>query len=80
MVDNSLFQARIGQDSWTPIMEVPDFNSLIAISQEHQVPVYCLTPEQIGQQGAVLDQAEGNMVTFKERFSECADRIIALTS
>ena len=36
-------------------MEVADFNSLIALSQEHQVPVYALTPEIVGV-GVVWDR------------------------
>jgi cellulose biosynthesis protein BcsQ len=46
------FEARAGFAPWRPIMEVADFNSLIALSQEHQMPVYDLTPEIVGK-GAV---------------------------
>lgn len=80
MVDPKLFQERIGSDPWTPLMEVQDFNSLIAFSQEHQVPVYALTPKLTDQSGAVWDQTESNMKTFAKAFSECADKVIALTA
>ena len=44
-------------------MEVADFNSLIALSQEHQMPVYALTPEVVGK-GAIWDQAKASMDVF----------------
>jgi len=53
MVDAKMFQDRLGMAPWTPLLEVADFNSLIALSQEFQVPVYALTAEQTGQKGAV---------------------------
>ena len=79
MLDVSDFRARIGMDPWTPIMEVADFNSLIALSQEHQTPVYALTPEIVGK-GAVWDQAKANMDNFEKSFRECAERVVALTA
>ncbi len=80
MVDVAGYQERIGTDPWTPLLEVPDFNSLIAYSQEHQVPVYSLTPEQLGQDGAVWDRTKKNMDQFEQSFSTCADKILELTS
>ena len=79
MLDSAAFKARSGIDPWTPLLEVPDFNSQIALSQEHQVPVYALTPAQTGQQGAVWAQTEESMKVFEKAFAECADKVIALT-
>jgi cellulose biosynthesis protein BcsQ len=73
------FNARAGIEPWQPIMEVADFNSLIALSQEHQVPVYALTPEIVGK-GAVWDQAKANMDIFYKGFEDCAQKVIALTA
>lgn len=73
------YRAKSGLDPWTPLMEVADFNSLIALSQEHQVPIYALTPEIVGT-GAIWDQAKGSMTVFEDAFRQCAERIIALTS
>ncbi len=78
LVDVATFKKRAGIDPWTPIMEVADFNSLIALSQEHQIPVYELPPEIIGQ-GVIWEQAEGNMASFEDAFRICADRVLALT-
>ena len=79
MLNSAEFAAKAGVDAWMPIMEVADFNSLIALSQEHQTPVYALTPNIVGQ-GAVWDQAKANMDVFRTGFEECARRVIALTA
>jgi len=73
------FKARVGLDPWQPIMEVADFNSLIAISQAHQVPVYAITAGQAEQQGAVWEQTKESMGVFEKAFDECAERIFKLT-
>jgi cellulose biosynthesis protein BcsQ len=78
MVDSKTFRNKSGLDPWTPLMEVGDFNSLIAMSQEHQVPVYALTPQQVGQVGAVLEQTQDSMKAFAKAFADCADRIFLL--
>jgi cellulose biosynthesis protein BcsQ len=79
MLNSAEFAAKAGLDAWNPIMEVADFNSLIALSQEHQTPVYALTPDIVGK-GAVWDQAKENMDVFQNGFEECARRVIALTA
>jgi hypothetical protein len=79
MVDPKKFRDRLGVDPWTPLLEVADFNSLIALSQEFQVPVYALTAAQTGQAGAVWDQTADSMKTFGDAFSACADKVFTLT-
>lgn len=74
------FNARIGTDPSEPILSVADFNSLIALSQEFQVPVYALTSELIQQTGRVWDTTKASMAVFEAEFSECADKLIALTN
>jgi cellulose biosynthesis protein BcsQ len=80
MLDVDIFRKKAAIDPWTPIMEVADFNSQIALSQEHQVPVYALTPEKIGQKGAVWDQTKASMAVFEKAFRACAEKVIALTA
>lgn len=77
MVDPKRFK-DLGIEPWTPLLEVADFNSLIALSQEFQVPVYALTAQQTGQVGAVWDQTEASMKVFGNAFSACADKVFAL--
>ena len=79
LLDIGEYRQRSGLDPWTPIMEVADFNSLIALSQEHQIPVYALTPEIVGR-GAIWDQAASTMAVFEDAFRLCAERVIALTA
>lgn len=79
MIDPQKFKGRLGLEPWTPILEVADFNSLIALSQEHQVPVYALTADQTGQQGAVWEQTLESMDKFRAAFSDCADKVFTLT-
>jgi cellulose biosynthesis protein BcsQ len=79
MLDPKAFRERAGIDPWTPLLEVPDFNSLIALSQEHQVPIYALSAKQTGQAGAVWEQTEMSMKLFASAFNECADKVFALT-
>ena len=79
LLDPGAYKAKLGIDPWVPIMEVADFNSLIALSQEHQIPVYALTPDIVGK-GAVWDQAKESMDRFEGAFKECAERVVALTT
>jgi len=65
------------------LTKIPDFNSLIALSQEHQKPVYALTEEQLRSArwyGKVVGQAKEKQAQFKAIFSELADQIITRTS
>ena len=52
------YKARAGLDPWVPIMEVADFNSLIALSQEFQIPVYALTPDIVGKVHAEISEGK----------------------
>ena len=78
LLNSAKYKSKIGIDPWIPIMEVADFNSLIALSQEHQIPVYALTPEIVGK-GAIWEQAKESMVIFEKAFRTCAERVLALT-
>jgi cellulose biosynthesis protein BcsQ len=62
------------------LTKISNFNSLIAKSQEHQVPVYELTPQQLGQTGIVLKNNQKKQEDFRKTFSDLADKIIGLTS
>ena len=61
-----------------PLMQMSDFNGLIALSQKHSAPVFALTDKQLEQTGVVLEQTKRSMHQFSDIFSEGADRIIAL--
>jgi cellulose biosynthesis protein BcsQ len=78
LLNSIKYKKLVTTDPWVPLFEVPDFNSLIALSQEHQTPIYALTQTQTGQTGAVWAQTKKSMNAFKRSFSECADKIICL--
>lgn len=54
---------------------IPDFNTLIATSQETQMPVFSLTDEQIKHSGTVLERSLENVDEFHRIFNELADKI-----
>ena len=62
-----------------PLLQMSDFNSLIALSQTYKAPVFDLTDAQIGQKGAILETTKKSMLKFRELFDAGAERIIALT-
>lgn len=61
-----------------PFLQVPDFNSLIALSQEHKVPIFNLTDKQLESDGIGLEPAKKSMRKFRELYSKGADRIMTL--
>ena len=65
-------------DPSLPLLQMPDFNSLIASSQEHQTPVFELTSEQLGQVGRILETTQESQRNFEQLFSEAADHIIVV--
>jgi cellulose biosynthesis protein BcsQ len=62
------------------LTKISNFNSLIALSQEHRTPIYALTAEQLKQRGKVLKNNEKKQGEFRAMFSDLADKIIALTT
>lgn len=65
------------------LAHIADFNSLIAISQQYQVPVYALTREQIAsanQFGHALNTMEESKKAFNAEFETLTQRIVTLTS
>lgn len=62
------------------LAKISNFNSLIALSQEHRTPIYDLTSQQLNQTGIVLKNNQKKQEEFKKTFSDLADKIIALSS
>lgn len=62
------------------LAKISNFNSLIALSQEHGTPVYALTAEQLDQKGVVLQHNQNKQLEFENSFSDLADKIIQLSS
>lgn len=70
---------KAGVDASLCLATIPDFNSLIAASQDARTPIFALTPEQIGQTGVVLEQTVNSQRQFDELFSGLADEVLTLT-
>ena len=70
---------RAGFQPKDPILQMPDFNSLIAKSQEHQVPIFELSDKQLDQTGSVLKSTKKSMNNFKNLFKETAKLVISIS-
>lgn len=79
LLPNEVYNEQGINSSFT-MTKISNFNSLIARSQEHCTPVYALTPEQLKQQGTVLEKNQAKQEEFRAIFSDLADKIIALSS
>ena len=69
---------KAGHQVGQPLLQMSDFNSLIALSQEHKVPIFNLTDEQIGLTGSPRDITKKSMLKFRDLYATGADRIIKL--
>lgn len=78
MLMESSAYSSVGLEVGEPILQMSDFNSLIALSQKHKAPVFDLSDEQLEQTGIVLDRTKKSMRQFDKLFSEAADRVITL--
>ena len=77
LMDRKVYE-EVGFNPKEPILQMPDFNSLIARSQEHQVPIFELTSEQLEQVGRVLETTQGSQKQFRDLFKAAAKRVIAM--
>lgn len=75
LLDLGKYQSLAGFYPSEPLLNVPDFNSLIAHSQENLVPVYALEAEMLGQKGAVWDQTAESMESFRKAFKDFALKV-----
>ncbi len=76
--DDKFFLNGIPEEPYN-IINISDFNSLIAQSQKYNVPVFCLTDEQLEQVGKVLTNMKKNKEDFHKTFDKLAESIVLLT-
>lgn len=72
-----------GMSDCLTLAKIPNFNSLIGLSQESQTPVFALTDEHLRSQnwqGVVLENAIEKKDGFYSAFDAIADKVIGLTS
>lgn len=77
LLPDALYEA-VEAASGKPLLQMSEFNGLIALSQKYKVPVFELTDAQLEQTGIVLSRTKKSMARFKKLFSDGADKIIAL--
>ena len=69
MMNDSCYN-NAGASPSQPLMQMSDFNGLIALSQKHSAPVFALSDEQLGQTGIVLERTKKqwiNLLTFSPK-------------
>ena len=78
VIDKDIFTSHIQDESPYNLISIGDFNSLIAISQSKQKPIFSLTEEEIKQSGYSLSEMQDNQKSFKILFEKLAKRICNL--
>ena len=61
-----------------PLLQMSDFNGLIAQSQKYNAPVFDLTDAQLEQKGIVLERTKKSMEKFNKLFAEAAKKVIKM--
>lgn len=69
-----------GLENGLRLASIPDFNSLIANSQQARKPVFTLTQDDVDKRGFVWDTQKINIDSFREIFTAMAERIEQLTA
>ena len=78
VIDRDIFTSYIKDELPYNLISIGDFNSLIAISQDNQKPIFALTEEEIKQSGYTLKEMQENQKNFKELFEKLAKRVCHL--
>lgn len=75
LLDDSIYELA-GANPKNFLLEVPDFNGLIAISQDLSKPVFTLTKEEIQTSGSVANNQLSNVGDFNKIYAAGAKKII----
>ncbi|WOD40630.1 ParA family protein [Nodosilinea sp. E11] len=79
VIQKQEFQEHVSADTPYNLANIADFNSLMAQSQKHNVPIFALSKEQIEQQGIILESMIESRDNFLKIISDFAKSVIALT-
>lgn len=74
-IDRAVFSDTVETDEPFNLANISDFNSLIAQSQQHNVPVFALTDAQIEQSGRILNNMKVSRTRFKKAFEKLATEV-----
>lgn len=75
--DEEYKKGGVSPDNYA-LANIPDFNTLIARSQEAKTPVFAMTPAQLGSAGVVLEQDQAKQDEFRAMFAGIANAIQAM--
>ncbi|MBO4253498.1 ParA family protein [Streptomyces griseorubiginosus] len=78
MFDDSLYSG-VGEEPPYRLASIPDFNTLIANSQQSRKPVFELTQQDVGRGGSVWELTAVNIQKFRDTFDSLASRVESLT-
>ncbi len=73
------FNACAPSDTPFNLINIADFNSLIAQSQKHNTPVFALADSQIEQTGVILQQMKESRDAFRASFKDLANSVELIT-
>ena len=73
------FSSCVSGDEPFNLANIADFNSLIAQSQKHNVPVFALSDDEIEQGGVILEKMKESRENFRSVFSSLASEVHSLT-
>jgi cellulose biosynthesis protein BcsQ len=79
LLANEEYEAA-GVEGSVRLASIPDFNTLIANSQQARKPVFALTQDDVGRRGYVWETQKANIDAFREIFETLAARTEALTA
>lgn len=78
-ISEGVFRENVAADEPFNLANIADFNSLIAQSQKHNVPVFALSDMQIEQGGVILEKMKISRDDFRKAFEQLATEIHSVT-
>jgi cellulose biosynthesis protein BcsQ len=78
-ISTSQFNAGAPGDTPYNLINIADFNSLIAQSQKYNVPVFALSDKQIEQAGVILKTMKESRDAFRASFNDLANTVEIIT-
>ena len=75
VVDEDIFTKHVQDENPYNLISIPDFNSLIAVSQEHNKPIFKLSKKELDSQGVIYKKQLENQEKFANLFDDLADKI-----
>jgi len=79
LLDEALYETA-GLESALRLISIPDFNTLIASSQQARKPVFALTQSDVARGGKVWETQQKSIKAYRTLFETLAERIETLTA